>query len=77
MYEQCFASFGDAYANALKKQRVCVKDGLDSFNWILNIPLENSHASQGSENPEATFVSTPAGVEVNKIKDIRAPMIEM
>jgi hypothetical protein len=75
--EVSWSEYGDALFNSLKKQRLCTPDGLDSFNWILNIPLENSEILAEAKAIFAKDESEETKPHLRLVKDAKAPMVEM
>jgi len=76
LIEETWAAGGDTLVSALKKSRVCTPHGLDSFNWILNLPLENSQMIEDCRAELAKDESLETKPEVKLATDSRAPMIE-
>ena len=68
---------GDALTSALRRQRICTENGLESMNWVLNLPLEQSAMI---EDIKAVFVKDEpeeTKPEVRLARDTKAPLIEM
>jgi hypothetical protein len=60
---------GDFYVNYLKKQSTCIEKELDAFQWILSMPLDNSHAQKTS----AKAFTEEYDEKIVFAKDIKAP----